>query len=80
MSRATADGRTVSTVSVRRSQDLLQRLRSLESRLHLVEDESQSKDRQIQDLLTRLENLVSAAGADAQDDLTQRLQVRAARV
>ncbi|XP_043224965.1 uncharacterized protein LOC122382929 isoform X2 [Amphibalanus amphitrite] len=55
-------------------EDLLQRLRSLESRLHLVEDESQSKDRQIQDLLSRLEDLVSSAGADDQGDLTQRLQ------
>ena len=62
--------------AVWRPQDLLQRLRSLESRLHLVEDESQSKDRQIQDLLSRLEDLVKSAGADAQGDLTQRLQVR----
>ncbi|XP_037089419.1 golgin subfamily A member 2-like [Pollicipes pollicipes] len=55
-------------------EDMLQRLRSLESRLHSVEDESQSKDRQIQDLLSRLEGLLTSGGADGQSDLNERLQ------
>lgn len=54
---------------------MLARLRSLESRLHSVEDESQSKDRQIQELLSRLENLVTTGGSDEESQLNQRLQV-----